>query len=637
MWKNITGNGDISLVVLQVGATLYFYEVDEADSVSNGAIASTVALTSVSGAPTAETLECQYTAGNGKLFVTHPYCDPFYVTYNSTTQTATGTNITVKIRDLEGDSTDSSAVSERPTGSRTGISKAHLYNLYNQGWNKTNLDTWDASQTTMPSNADVMWRFKNSSDAFDMAVLANVIAGNSPAPKGHYITVLSSSGRNALVSTDDSTTITTVTETTTSYWRPSTCAFFTGRIFFAGIQAQNYESSIYFSQIVERDEQYGFCYQKNDPTAEDTFDLLPDDGGVIRIQDAGTIIKLQAVIGGLVVFAQKGVWLITGSTGIGFTANDYTIQRISSITTLSGNSFVDIAGNPSWWTTEGIYLLSSDQGGAPSVKSMSFDRIKQFYDTIPTASKAKARGTFNYVTNIAQWIYKSDAATNPDEDYEYDSILNLNTATGAFYTWTIPDSSVSINGIILLDGTSGTLTASDVVDDSANLIVDDSGNQIIAFTATNSGIVPQFAYIVSYANGGSYKFTFAAARNTDYLDWFQFDDTGTDFTSSFTSGFKLRGQAIRRWQNNWLRLYSKNDEDTKFYIKGLWDYATADSTNRWSTAQLVTNNSDNYSNLSKRVKIRGHGLALQFEVESFSGSPFDIIGWSAQDIGNALP
>lgn len=640
LWKNISGAGTLSLLVVQVGGALHFYEISGATSTSQGTIADTVNLNNIASAPNANTIEAQFATGDGVLFVTHPYCRPFYCTYDAATQNVTATNLTLQIRDFEGDTADTGDVDTRPAGTRTTITKAHLYNLYNQGWRKAELDEWDTVRADMPSNVDVMWRFTDSSNNFDpgTSAVARVFAGNSAAPKGHYILdMATATNRNTLVSADDGTAITTVTETGFALYRPSTCAFYAGRIWYSGVQTAPFNNQIFFSQIIERRAQYSQCFQQNDPTSKDTFDLLASDGGVIKIPDAGTIIKLFAIPSGLAVFAERGVWFITGSTGLGFLATDYTIQKLSSITTLSATSFVDVLGAPTWWTAEGIYMLSSEQG-VPSVKSITFQKIKKYYDDIPLNSKTTARGAFNFVTNVIQWIFKSEATGDLDVDYEFDRILNLNMLTGAFYPWSISlDSDVSINGILLLDGTSGSITQDEVTDDSLNNVIDDSANNVIVFSSVNSGVVPQITYVVSYPVGNSHRLTFASERSTDYVDWFSYDSIGEPYDSYFISGYKLRGQALRKWQTNWLRLYSQNEEDTQFTISGLWDYASASTTNRWSTPQTIRNDADNYAYVSKRVKMRGHGQALQFKVESVDDNPFKLVGWATLDTGNPVP
>jgi hypothetical protein len=632
LWKNVAGDGDVSVVVVQVGATLYFYRVESGQALSVGAVADTVALTSVSGAPTAETIECQFATGNGLLFVTHPYIEPMRITYNTATDDATATNITLKIRDFEGDTADTEAVDTRVTATLAGLNVSHRYNLQNQGWTTTNLTAWDTAQTTMPAHCDVMWAFKNATDdfTFDATVLARNPVTNSPAPKGHFILTLSSGDRDAVSG------LSGTTDSGTSFYRPTTCAFFAGRVFYSGITYGQFNSKIYFTQIVERPEQYGFAYQQNDPTAETAFDLLPSDGGVIAIPEAGTIIKLVSVTGGLVVFSQNGVWFITGSTGIGFTADDYTVQKISTVPTLSASSFIDVNGMPSWWATEGIYVLQIENT-SPIVKPITFESIKSYYDAIPKACKQNARGVFNYITGVGQWLFRSEAGETPTEDYAYDNVLNWNAVTGAFYPWTIPTHDVTVNSIILLDTTIGGVNVLSVIDDSANDVIDDSANSVIAFEASNAAVVPGMTFLVSYEEAGSWEVTFAGANNTDYIDWFSYDDIGTDYTSYFVTGYKLRGDAIRKWQNNWLRIYSRNEVDTSYQIQGLWDYALANSTNRWSDAQTLTHLADNYSHRSKRVKIRGHGQALQFKVTSVTGVPFSIVGWAGFDTANGIP
>jgi hypothetical protein len=632
MWKNVAGNGDLTLLVVQVGATLYFYKTNVSGGLSQGAVATTVNLAtySATGAPTPELNECQFSDGNGLLFVTHPYCETFYVSYATSTDTATATEVTLKIRDLEGVE-DGLAVDNRPTTTLAAMDDDHEYNLRNQGWNTTNLTAWDTARSDMPSNADVMWYFKNSSDAFDTATVANVMIGNSPAPNGHFILDLHDQDRDAAAGTSG------VPGTDTSYYRCSTSAFFAGRVFYSGINYVGFNSKIYFTQIVEKVAQYGYCYQANDPTAEDVFDLLPSDGGVISIPEAGTIYKLVAIAGGLIVFAANGVWIVSGSTGIGFTATDYSVNKISSIGTLTATSFVDVAGFPAWWNAEGIYILTAGEGG-PAIQSLSDAKIKRFYDTIPPLSKTQARGFFNSVEGVIQWLFRSEGSDVPTEIYEYDRILNFNVMTGAFYPWRITDSTVTVNGLLVMDSTVGTIDVNTVIR-GADTIVDASGNTVITYASTTSGNEsPRFKYLVSASNGaGSYNFTFAEFNNFDYIDWFQYDSVGEDFESYFISGYKIHGEALRKFQANYVTLISRLDTAVEYYFQGIWDYAANSDTGRWSVQQTISHTNLNYSNAFRRLKVRGHGKALQFKVTSSTGQAFDILGWATFETGNALP
>jgi hypothetical protein len=635
LWQNVSGNGNVTVIVMQVGNKLYFYYTEGTGVFSTGAISDTVTLTPVSGAPVVDTVEAQFTDGNGYLIVTHPYCDPIRITYDEDANTVTAETIVLKIRDFEGAIADPNAVDSRPTTTLAGMNVSHAYNLYNQGWTTANLTAWDTAQTTMPSNADVMWRFKDSSDNFDASdsSIARITSGNTPAPNGHYILSLSDQDRNT------ASGLTGVASTTTSFQRPGICAFFAGRVFYAGINYVGFNSNVYFTQILERVDQYGSCYQVNDPTSEDLFDLLPTDGGVISIPEAGTIHKMHTVPGGLCLFAANGVWFITGSTGLGFTATDYTVQKIADISTISPTSFVNVDGYPMWWNEEGIYAMSGNNTTIPSIKSLTYGTIKTFYDDIPVTSKRYARGFYHKTTGLIRWVYRSTSTSQINDLYEYDRVLNHNARTAAFYPWTISDSPIKVCGIISSELITRPISIVNVVDSSGNPVVDSGGNQVIAFTESGSQDQQFDKYLVTYPDGsGSWNFTFADRDNEEYVDWFKYDGLGVSYDSYFISGFKLQGQGIRKFQNNWIRVYSRLDKPVQYRFQGIWDFAnTGSSTGRWSTNQLITHDNLNYSNDSRRLKVRGHGEALQFRVSSLAGKFFDIIGWSSFQTGNAAP
>lgn len=633
LWQNVAGDGNVTVVVVQVGDTLYFYETDGTGVFSTGEQSTTVTLTPVAGAPEPDTVEAQFSDGNGQLIVTHPYCEPMRVSYDVDSHTATDTDIIIQIRDFEGATADPYTVSERPTATLAGLDVSHKYNLYNQGWNTTNLTAWDTAFTTMPSNADVMWRFKNTADNFEAstATVDRINSGNTPAPKGHFIMDLANQDR------DTASGLSGVADTTTSFQRPSTSAFFAGRVFYAGINYVGFNSKIYFTQIIENDDQYEKAYQVNDPASEELFDLLPSDGGVISIPEAGTIIKMFTVPGGLCVFAANGVWFITGSTGLGFTATDYAQLKIADINTISDTSFVNVGGWPCWWNTEGIYIMQGGQG-MPSVKSLTYDTVKTFFDTIPVNSKRYARGFFDKTDGHIRWLYKSESASVVNDVYEYDRVLNYNIRTNAFYPWTISPSDVKVHAILSSELITRPIDVDLVSElDLVDLVIDSGGDQVITFSASGNADQQFDKYLVSYEDGGSYEFTFANRTDDTYKDWETYDGFGLMYDSYLKSGFRLDGQAITRGQVNWVNIYSRTEEPVQYTFQALWDFSNDTSNNRWSSAQTVTHTDTTYTNATRRLKTRGHGKAMQFKLSSVLDEPFDIIGWSSFRSSNAAP
>lgn len=632
LWQNVAGDGNTTVVVVQVGNTLYFYETSGTGLFSGGAQATTVTLTPAAGSPALDAIEVQFCDGNGYLIVTHPYMDPIRVAYDASAHTASATTITLKIRDFEGAVADPNAVDTRPTSTLAGLNTSHYYNLLNQGWNVTNLTAWDAAQTTMPSNADVMWTFKNTADNFDAstATIARITTGNTPAAKGHFILNLANQDRNT------ASGLTGVASSGTAIYRPSTAAFFAGRVFYSGINYTGYNSKLYFTQIIEDMTQYGSCYQENDPASEELFDLLPSDGGVLSIPEAGTIYKLFTIPGGLCIFAANGVWYLTGSTGIGFTASDYVLLKVADISTISDTSFVNINGYPTWWNSEGIYLLEAGQNG-PMIKSLTYDTFKGFFDSIPVSSKRYARGFFDKTDGIVRWLYRSTTTNSVDETYEYDRILNYNFRTNAFYPWTISASNVKVHSLISTELVSRPINLNTVIDSGGNFVIDSSGNQVISFSASGSEDQQFDKYLVSYAESGSYKFTFANRHDGLYRDWDVYEPVGVDYGGYFIAGYKLPGAGLRKAQTNYIEIYSRVDDPVGYKFQGLWDFANTSDTNRWSSLQTVTHDDTDYGSARRRLKVRGHGKALQYKVSAIPDQPFDIIGWSAGQTINGVP
>lgn len=630
LWKNASDDGTSTLVVTQVGSTLYFYVADSALGLSAFPLADTIDLTDFTpmggGNPSID--ECQFASGIGHLFVTHPKLEPFSVVYDASAGTVTESPITVEIRDFEG-LNETAAVTDRPAS----LSDTHKYNLKNQGWDDAKNTKFHTDMTAYPSNADIWWVFKDITDIFSPAsTAASVSSGNAQSPKGSYILEAFNQDRS------DVSGITGFTPVTSGLKRPSACAFYAGRVFYSGVDAFGYTGKIYFSQIIEHDEQFGRCYQQSDPTSELAFDLLPSDGGVIRIPGTGAIYRMLNIGNNLLIFAAHGVWMISGSQGIGFSANDYTVSFLAATRVISATSFIDIQGFPAWWNVDGIFVVRPDKNGGLTIESLTDQKIKDFFLEIPFLSKRQARGCYNPFTHIAQWVYRSEAAADVTSSYEYDSVLNFNVLSGAFYTWSLSDSPVKVHGLLVAEtGGSSLLTIFDVVNAAAAEVLDIAGDSVITYgLGLGNTIHTTTKYLVSYASGSTDKFTWAECADFrgDFLDWKTYDNVGVDYSSSFTTGFKVHSEGQRRFQANYLFVFSNNKDSSEYRFQSLWDFANSGDSGRWSTAQHIAHDASFYDYIRKKIKVRGHGVAVQFKFSSVSGQPFDLIGWST--IENAV-
>lgn len=610
-WKAAGGDGDVSFVVQQIGLIICFYRVADANGLSTGKHATTISLSTyaVSGAPSAASVPCGFASGKGYLFVTNKHCEPFYVTYNPDTNALSATQITIQCRDFEGVD-DGLDPDEQPAS----LSDAHEYNLCNQGWNvnveiagsgttPNAISNWFSSLGVYPSNAHQWWVYKNATEQVDLGTLANAFhPGNTLAPKGHYILNWFDTDRSGADSI-----VGTVTERTAGYFRPTTCAFFAGRVWYGGVESNDYIGEVYYSQIIERDDQLGQCYQQNDPTSEQLSDLLDTDGGIARILDIGTVYKMFATQKALIILASNGVWSISGSDVASFKATDYTVKKISSMNLSSGLSYVDAMGTPLFWSEDGIWTVAYEAGDF-TVVSLTDKKIKQFFKDIPRESKKWAKGAFNSVDKLVQWVYSNTAPSTVDDRFEYDRVLTLNTTTGAFYPWSVTSATKTVNGIVSIP------------------------------CYTNSALQTDFKYFVTKnTSGTTYDSVFAQTKSTAYLDWEE-DSEDLNYSSYFISGYRVHAEGNKEYQANYVTFVCGDDTGSSAFVQGVWDFSSDTLSKKWTTAQQIYNSTPTYRSYRiRKVKIRGWGKALQFRIYSAQGLPFTIVGWSAFETANPLP
>lgn len=655
-WDNPANHADLSFLVQQVGATLYFYRLDETGSaVSAGIQPFSLSLTSYAVAGTMDfpSYPVSMASGKGLLFVVGERMEPIHIEYNRATNTVTATRIYIQIRDFKG-LDDGLANDEEPSL----LSKEHEYNLMNQGWTEggtasitrsswafsyfgllipqartipatTAATAYKTAHGVYPGNNKQWWTAKNGSGDFDAALLKKLYNGNNRAPRGHYVVDAFNIDRSAASGVDD-----LLVESTPD--RPVSVTFFSGRVWYAT------NSSVYFSQVLQDKRQAGMCYQEADPTSEDITDLVATDGGVIPIPEMGNAIKLLPAGSGVLVFANNGVWAVSG-TSMGFTAVDFSVAKINPIGAINAGSILDANGQVVWWSKVGIQGLSPKSGALASSDggyeriNISEQTIQSFYlDDIPEDSKKYVKCVYDSATNTIQWLFRSG---NTPGNYFYDRILNLDMTLGSFYPWTISSTGSSP----YITGVTTTLTLNTTENRSSAL-----------------------RYLTAVPDAGVWKFTFSYFNDTTFADWRTFNGTGFTYTSFIETGYELLEDAMRNKETLYVFVYLRRTEENfvetedgdfvadkpsscKFQIK--WDWASSSASNKWSTKTEAYRHNrlpmpdetdltfdTGFPVVVTKNKVRGNGRAIQFRFESSEiGKDCDLLGWAVPFAGNTQP
>lgn len=397
----------------------------------------------------------------------------------------------------------------------------------------------------------------------------------------------------------------------TTYERPSCVEWFAARAWYAGVSYSGLSNNLYFSQVIEKPEQYGRCYQLNDPTAESLRDILPTDGGVIKIPDVGKIIRLWAYQTALMVFATNGVWVIRGENGF-FTPTNFSVRKISSLGTQSPLSFCDVRGVPTWWGEDGILQIEyNPQFDSFSVVNMTDETIRTLFLSILPADRKYVKAAYDSRESVVYWLY------NDIEDaplYTYNKVLCLNTLSGAFYPFEFFDAqNIYINGIVFATDSVGT-----------------SDPKIKVVTS----------YVIDTNITRLHYCDFKTDVYADYVNYSSLvtsdaDDTG-NYQSYFITGYKTDGELLRFVQPNYVMVFLEQEDNASCYMRGIFDFTNSGNSGKWSSSQQIYNNTATNKDVNyKRLKVRGKGRSIQLKFFSSEDSPFTIIGWSAFETSNS--
>lgn len=619
VWSGAGLLGDVTFVVFQVGSTIHFWQSNvSGSSISGSKKPFTVNLETykVSGAPSTATVRCSFAAGNGKLFVAHSYCQPFYISYDQGSESVSVTTVSIRIRDF-GIQDDGLDADTQPTT----LSNAHKYNLLNQGWTTAYINEWYSYNGNYPAKSMVWWYYRSASGSTEF----------QPSNRNKYPTVAGSLGPRGAIILDAfnqqrSAVVSGMSDTSSGYNRPGAVAFMNSRVFYAGTKAAKFSSTIYFSSVLKASSEDFQFYQRNDPTSEVASELLANDGGSIVIPEADTIVALLSTKSYLLVFCTNGVWAVGGSESIGFSAADYMVQRVSEVPVINPQSIIMVDNTPIWWNYDGIYATSVGLENL-QVSTLTKDSIQQFYDDIPNNCKREVKPSFNRLTSEIQWLYSSDE-NNPTR---YDRMLVMKTTTRAFYRHSFSTSNCSIIGAVAVNQQSPGITSDPVVITSLDPVVITSLDTVTVARTTTADFESVFPLFLVWDN--STGVTFAKFNEGSSIDWVTFGNS-TPYDSYLVPAYRTRGDGNRKFQVNYVEVYTKAETDSSCFMRGVWDYAISEQANGYTSYQQVVPAKLYRGIISRRLRIRGSGKTLNLEFKSDGSKPFHLVGWVTQDIVN---
>lgn len=704
-WESVNGDPNLNIAVIQIGDSLYFYYIKDGVIISATPAADPMQLvaptrTSNSTADLRFSSDVQGVSGGGRFYVAGKYIDPFVLVFQEpVTQYDKGsldkTTLVLKIRDFEIWKEGETAGTYSLAGEKRQdqLTSYQAYNLYNQGWPsdhdpsdvlETNVSTTTENVMTSenpnsavlteiphhytydelgfyPTTADSYNAYQNGGGdsikkqvAFQPYLMENDYLGNTPAPRGRFIkeafwNIRSSVGRTHAPIPSELLSHYNNTEVTIAYTRPETIEFYAGRIWYAGLQGDQFTNNLYYSQVIGDDiTKASKCYQEADPTNEVVNELIATDGGVFNLEEVGKIFKLYPIGPSLAIIAENGVWVISGDGEFSsFTATSFSVRKITSRGAVSAKSIVFANDSIYYWGKSAIYRLELAQQGAVSIRDISSERIKTRFQQAVDKVKNASFSVFDEGANRILWFYSDSPVGNftTRTNKALNKVLYFDATLEAFGEYTImidedtlPCSAISFASVSLVNQAETVVDGGVAVTDGAVDVTVSSNNFV-----SDASTIKVLTLDMSQGANGVFRFS-------EFTDVDDFEDWGTDSPAYFKSGFDSITDILNKSKQAPMFVVHMKRTETGFEDQGgelvalnqsgclisyTWDWGDVYK-NSFQAYKLLKNYTPSGTGdtfeydrdvITTRNRIRGRGTSLGIQGMSEAGKDMKLLGY----------
>ena len=679
-WENAGGLSEKYLYVVQIGNFISIFDPDLSSSVSSGKIyEETLDVNSYSN-------DVDYAVVDGLLVLTNGQKEVCVYEYDETTGISKDSAI-LKIRDLFGvedviqgiDYSSQQYLNKRPEFTTS----SHNYNLRNQTFSyPRKINNGEALEDTIrgfisvagryPSNADnVTAHFypdpNDSGDRITERFFATSMYSNPPgiarAPIGFFIIDALERGASRQEQYQNLMSdypqlvynVTSLKRDETPGGANVVCEF-AGRVWYGGFsgdivdgdsKSPRMSSYILFTVVIKDKSDLGKCHQEADPTSNEDPDVVPTDGGFVRIDGAYGIKRMVGIDNSMFILASNGVWRITGSEEGAFSATSYQVKKITDRGCISKNSVVQVGNALFYWGEDAIYRISQNELGVWNSQDITKGKIQSFYFNIDSISKEKCTGHFDSFERKIRWVYSGRLGTASQSN---ELILNID-----FGSFTPNSVSTFTDRLPLIVGVTET-SPYDINNIETEVTVNNipvtlSGAGVTVNVRQEFSILKEVIYLSISEVSPTIKFTFGSFDSLSLYD-FGTSVSGLGYPAYLVTGSLSGGEARFKKHVPYLNIFFRRSEDgfnenlsstseTSCLLSTQWNWTTNAFSNKWTTPRQAyrngrlyfpTGDADNFNSgdliIPSRNKIRGLGHSLAFRLESEEGKDLHVYGWS---------
>lgn len=691
LWENAGGVNNTKFLVVQLGSYLAIHNAGSQPITTTPIYTYTL--------PAAlYTSTLSFASVDGILVMVTGEKQVYRLEYNGTAFTLS--QDILRIRDLFGvaataDSKDLTLASNLEYRPLT-LPNTHLYNLRNQTFNVRrwygdsniggetvtdpikafyNRSLSNIGSSRYPSNSDNVnqYTYAWTWDDTDRTVLRYSVEaalkdkiGSTPTPNGYFIIDALERGASRLseeanfraINGPFDYAVSTLPVDKTPNGATTVCEF-AGRVWYAGfsgnveggdLKSPRLSSYLLFSRLVKNVSDVTKCYQESDPTSMYDNALVDTDGGFIRVEGAYNIHKMLTIGNSLFVFAENGVWRVTGSEDTIFRATGYQVDRVSTKGAISANSIVFAENGIVFWSEDGIYAVARTEVGGWTLESLSQDTIAKFYKQIPLVERKTAQGAYDSFTKKIHWVYAGllDGSTVSKE-------LVFNAQFKAFSKNSV-DNQLGVNPKIARAIRVSPYTTEETYSDDthnsynelAYLVIMDSQDEPV--TNSGVGVTNSSAPVTSLSTGAlTFKYSLGYYRDKSFFDWSSLGQR--DYDAYLVSGsFSVTsGQSVQDapYIYTFFRRTEQVDGPTvsnysSCLMSSQWDWANTLASNKWSMPKQVyrytrqaspvgaeaSEFDTGYEVIKTKNRVRGRGKSLALRMQAETGKAMHVCGWA---------